>query len=79
VPELPVPQDRILVLRRDGMEWIWSGARGRLPEGSRGCKKERARAAAAPALPRNVEWPLDAGCSDRQGAADVGHDRSRPV
>jgi len=22
VPELPVPQDRILVLRRDGMEWI---------------------------------------------------------
>lgn len=22
VPELPVPQDRILVLRRDGMEWL---------------------------------------------------------
>ena len=22
VPELPVPQDRVLVLRRDGMHWL---------------------------------------------------------
>ncbi len=49
------------------------------PGGGACVQRERAGAAAAPALPRNVEWPLGAGCSDRQGAADVGHDRSRPV
>ena len=69
VPELDVPQDRVLVLRRDGM----TGSDALQPD------KRRAEAAAAPALPSLRSRPLGAGCSGRQGAALMfGHGRKRP-
>ena len=48
-----------------------------------GCReraKERAGAAAAPALPSDVRCPLGDGCSSRQGAAQMsGTTKGRPV
>ena len=48
-----------------------------------GCRrraKERAGAAAAPALPSDVRCPLGDGCSEpARSGADVGHDQGRPV